>query len=100
MTEHETPLAAKFIGTEFQKEEVPDADRIFAYFASYGTPAFELDEIHHLSDRFPKYPTDAVLRVELDEIDESTMEIVRARRIDTSNPSKSRGEWYDGSSSS
>lgn len=90
-SEHDR-LALEFLREEVPADEVPSQE-CYAYLERDDSGEMVL---RTLSEEFPYYPTNWVLEVELSPSDVyAVYRIVRARRIDTSNPEHIYGAWFE-----
>lgn len=70
---------------------------LYAYPSGYGSSWSKGDEVVlTVTTDFPKYPTNSVCQVEVEESVRPGYIITRARQVDTSNPENGfYGQWYD-----
>lgn len=89
-------IVATTLGTVVQQvhDDVGESDRLFAYFDSYGRAPTSTDSVDLVMNKFPKYPTNNVVEVEVERLNAAWL-VTRARWVDTSNPEEPFGEWHD-----
>jgi hypothetical protein len=89
-------LVKEVLGKLIQEIHGPLYGNLYYYPSGYGS-AWDGEDTTGgvVTNRFPKYPTDQVCQVEVEESVRPGYIIKRARLIDTSNPDDGFfGEWY------